>query len=131
MLIIVIPILGHVVHYCLYIYDARRNEPLESLDDVVYYLKVRLYYICVIWRKLNDCLTIFELKYHLSHLCCLDHTICQPTYGSSFTCSLHIIENIQSIIHSLELVSALFVVCAGFKVILVCKFDIRTHNEIK
>ena len=47
MLIIVIPILGHVVHYCLYIYDARRNEPLESLDDVVYYLKVRLYYIYV------------------------------------------------------------------------------------
>ena len=43
------------------------------------------------------------------------------------TWSLHIIENIQSIIHSLELVSALFVVCAGFKVILVCKFDIRTH----
>ena len=41
----VVPILGHVVHYCLYIYDARRNEPLESLDDVVYYLKVRLYYI--------------------------------------------------------------------------------------
>ena len=37
--------LGHVVHYGLYIYDARRNEPLESLDDVVYYLKVRLYYI--------------------------------------------------------------------------------------
>ena len=41
----VVPILGHVVHYCLYIYDARRDEPLESLDDVVYYLKVRLYYI--------------------------------------------------------------------------------------
>ena len=41
----VVSILGHVVHYGLYIYDARRNEPLESLDDVVYYLKVRLYYI--------------------------------------------------------------------------------------
>ena len=41
----VVPVLGHVVHYCLYIYDARRDEPLESLDDVVYYLKVRLYNI--------------------------------------------------------------------------------------
>jgi len=34
-----IQVLGHVIHYCLYLYDSKRNEPLESLDDVVYYLK--------------------------------------------------------------------------------------------
>merc|ERR1719367_2327035 len=54
-----IQVCGHVIHYCLYLYDSKRSEPLESLDDVVYYLK--------------------------------------------------------SIIHALELVSALFVVGAGFK----------------
>ena len=52
---------GHVIHYALYLYDSHREEPLESLDDVVYYLK--------------------------------------------------------AVIHGLELISALFVVGAGIKVV--------------
>ena len=48
-----------MIHYALYVYDSHRDEPLESLDDIVYYLK--------------------------------------------------------AVIHSLELISALFVVGAGIK----------------
>lgn len=55
-----IQVIGHFVHYLLYLYDSlMRTDPLESLDDYVYYLK--------------------------------------------------------SAVHSLELMSALFVVCAGLK----------------
>ena len=42
---------GHVVHYCLYLYDSRRDEPLESLDDIVYYIKVYNKYIDKYARK--------------------------------------------------------------------------------
>lgn len=28
-----------MIHYALYVYDSHRDEPLESLDDIVYYLK--------------------------------------------------------------------------------------------
>ena len=53
-----IQVIGHFVHYVLYLMDSfRKEEPLESLDDYIYYLK--------------------------------------------------------SIVHSLEVMSALFVVCAG------------------
>merc|ERR1712018_722012 len=53
-------VIGHFVHYVLYLMDSfRKEEPLESLDDYIYYLK--------------------------------------------------------SIVHSLEVMSALFVVCAGIK----------------
>jgi hypothetical protein len=34
---------GHVIHYALYLYDSHRSEPLESLDDVVYYLKASIH----------------------------------------------------------------------------------------
>ena len=54
-----IQVVGHLVHYCLYLYDSFRSETLESIDDYVYYLK--------------------------------------------------------SIVHASELISALFVVCAGLK----------------
>ena len=54
-----IQVVGHLVHYCLYLYDSFRRETLESIDDYVYYLK--------------------------------------------------------SIVHASELISALFVVCAGLK----------------
>jgi hypothetical protein len=54
-----IQVVGHLIHYILYLYDSSRSEPMESLDDYVYYLK--------------------------------------------------------SAVHSLELLSALFVVCAGLK----------------
>ena len=49
----------------------------------------------------------------------------QPNFWFFIIWHFHNIEKIQSIIHSLELVSALFVVCAGFKVIVVYKFHIR------
>jgi hypothetical protein len=34
---------GHVIHYALYLYDSHRSEPMESLDDVVYYLKATIH----------------------------------------------------------------------------------------
>ena len=36
-------ILGHLIHYALYLYDAHRSEPLDSLDDIVYYLKASIH----------------------------------------------------------------------------------------
>lgn len=54
-----IQVVGHFIHYLLYLYDSFRDDPMESIDDVVYYLK--------------------------------------------------------SVVHALELISALFVVCAGIK----------------
>ncbi len=54
-----IQVVGHLIHYGLYLYDTFRSEPMETLDDTVYYLK--------------------------------------------------------SIVHSIELMSALIVVCAGLK----------------
>ena len=54
-----IQVLGHLVHYALYLYDSFGPDNLESIDDYVYYLK--------------------------------------------------------SLVHTLELLSALFVVCAGLK----------------
>jgi len=55
-----IQVVGHLIHYMLYLYDSfRSSDPLDSLDDWVFYLK--------------------------------------------------------SAVHALELISALFVVCAGIK----------------
>ena len=54
-----IQVVGHLIHYALYLYDSFRNETLESIDDYIYYLK--------------------------------------------------------SMVHAAELISALFVVCAGLK----------------
>ena len=30
---------GHVIHYGLFLRDTVRDEPMESLDDIIYYMK--------------------------------------------------------------------------------------------
>lgn len=34
-----IQVIGHVIHYGLFLFDSLQAEPVEGLDDVIYYLK--------------------------------------------------------------------------------------------
>ena len=59
-----IQVIGHFIHYLLYLADSFRHEPLESLDDYIYYLKSIVHSSGMNWLNALFALNLYGLEFN-------------------------------------------------------------------